>query len=61
MKKIIYRVLGYTAVYNPDTEELDNQEIVVTIATDYSDEALEVAKRDGINGEYTIEDDDGDV
>ena len=59
MKKINYRVLGYNAVYNPDTEEVEDQEIVVNISATYSSEALEAAKRDSINGEYTIEDDGG--
>lgn len=57
MKKIIYRVLGYNAVYNPDTEEVEDQEVEVTISATYSPDALETAKRDAINGEYTIEDD----
>lgn len=57
MKKIIYRVLGYNTVYNPDTEKVEEQEVVADISTTYSHEALEAAKRDAINGEYTIEDD----
>ena len=61
MKKLIYQVLGYQEVFNPESGETEKQESLATISTDdVSAEAIERAKADSYNGEYTIED-DGEV
>lgn len=61
MKKLIYQVLGYQEVFNPESGEIEKQESLATISTDdVSAEAIERAKADSYNGEYTIED-DGEV
>lgn len=58
MKRLIYQVLGYQGVYNPESGEIEKQESLATISTDdVSAEAIERAKADSYNGEYTIEDD----
>ena len=57
MKKIKYGLLGYNNVFNPETEEIERQEVVVEITEDYSSEAEERAKVKAHNGEYEIFDD----
>lgn len=58
MKILTYKIEGYTGVYNPETEEVEQQlslaEVSIKNPTD-SDfkKAIEIA----YNGEYTIEDD----
>ena len=58
MKKLIYKIEGYTLVYNPKTCDVEQQlspaEVVVYNPTD-----AEIVKAAEIayNGEYTIEDD----
>lgn len=58
MKKIIYKIEGYTGVYNPETEKLEQQlsfaEMVVENPTD--EDIAKIAET-AYNGEYTIEDD----
>jgi len=58
MKRLIYQVLGYQDIFNPESGEIERQESIATISTDdVSAEAIERAKADSYNGEYTIEDD----
>lgn len=57
MKKIKYAVLGYTGVFNPETEEVEEKEVVSYSIIDYSAEAEEMAKKIAHNGDYEIFDD----
>ena len=57
MKHIKYMVLGYSAVYNPETEETEQKETLAKMIIPYSAENEEIAKKEAYNGEYTIEDD----
>ena len=57
MKKIIYKTIGLTDIFNPDTNEIEQKEIFVTVKLDYSSESIKKALNDSYNGEYTIEDD----
>lgn len=56
MKYLIYKVKGYTSVYNPDTEEVEQKEILVGVKTPYTEEALQKAVAEAYDG-YVIEDD----
>ena len=56
MKKIIYKVIGFTDIFNPDKNEIAQKEIFVTVKLDYSSESINKALKDSYNGEYTIED-----
>lgn len=58
MKKLIYEIAGYSEVYNPETEEVEQQQILVGIEVENPSAAdMERAKEVACNGEYTIEDD----
>ena len=57
MKKLIYKVKGYTDSYNPETETVENTECFVGVERPYSEANEEIAKSEAYNGEYTIEDD----
>lgn len=57
MEYIIYKVKGYTSMYNPETEEVEQKEILVGVKTPYTEDALQKAVTEAYNGEYTIEDD----
>ncbi len=57
MKKIKYKVLGYTKVYNPETEEIEQKVCFADFIRDYSETNEAIAQREAYNGEYTIEDD----
>lgn len=57
MKKIKYKIEGYSEVFNPETQELERVASFATVTVPYSDTALEQAKKEAYNGEYTIEDD----
>ena len=57
MKKIIYKTLGYTGVYNAETNTEENIECFVEVVRPYSEANKELAKVEAYNGEYTIEDD----
>ena len=56
MKKIIYKLEGFTEVYNPKTEKCEKKKILIVVAAEYSENNLEIAKKEAYNGEYTIED-----
>lgn len=58
MKKIKYAVLGYTGVFNPETEEVEEKEVVSYSIIDYSAEAEEMAKEKAYNGDYETFDDE---
>ena len=56
MKRILYKFIS--AEINHGTEEEPNIEIVLLEKSlPYIDDAIELAKREAYNGEYTIEDD----
>lgn len=62
MKILTYKVMGYTGVYNPETEEVEQIERLATVVVECPTQAIleekeEIAKREAYNGEYTIEDD----
>ena len=58
MKKLIYKTEGLTDVYNPETEEVEQQKILVRMEQENPTAAdIEKAKEVAYNGEYTIEDD----
>ena len=57
MKHIKYMVVGYSMVYNPETEETEQKETLAKVTIPYSEENEEKAKKEAHNGEYTIEDD----
>ena len=58
MKKLIYKIEGYTDVYNPDTEELEQKTSIATVTIDNpTDEDIARAAEVAYGGEYTIEDD----
>ena len=56
MKRILYKFIS--AEINHGTEEEPNIELVLLEKSlPYIDDAIELAKREAYNGEYTIEDD----
>lgn len=58
MKKLIYKIAGYTSVYNHETEEAEQQlSLAEVIVENPSDADIERAKEIAYNGIYTIEDD----
>lgn len=57
MKVIKYKVIGYTGVWNPETEEVAQKECFAEVSIPYSEANEEIAKREAYKGEYTIEDD----
>ena len=57
MKIIKYKVLGYTSVFDHETEEVERKECFAEFVRDYSEANEEIAKREAYKGEYTIEDD----
>lgn len=57
MKIIKYKVLGYTSVFDHETEEVERKECFAEFVRDYSEANEEIAKKEAYNGEYTIEDD----
>lgn len=58
MKKLIYKIEGYTRRYNHETNEIEQQlslaEIVIENPTAVE---IEMVKEIAYNGEYTIDDD----
>lgn len=57
MKMLHYKMLGYTEVYNETTGELERKDMPCEVTAYWSESAEEIAKREAVNGEYTIEDD----
>lgn len=62
MKILTYKVMGYTGVYNPKTEEVEQIECLATRVVECPTQAIleaneEIAKAEAYKGEYTIEDD----
>ena len=57
MKRLVYKIEGYTYVYNHETEKNEQKQCFAKIIRDYSEANEEIAKREAYNGEYTIEDD----
>lgn len=58
MKKLVYKIEGYTGLYNAETEEVEQiLSLADVIIENPTDEDVERAKEIAYNGEYTIEDD----
>lgn len=57
MKKVKYEILGYTGIYNPETDKTEQVTCLVGVERPYSDENLAVAQKEAYNGEYAVEDD----
>lgn len=58
MKVLTYKIEGYMGVYNPDTEEVEQQLSLAEVAIENpTDEQIAQAAEKAHNGEYTIEDD----
>lgn len=57
MKKLVYKVLGHTFVYNSDTDSDEQVEILCPRTRTWNETNEEIAKCEAYNGEYTIEDD----
>lgn len=58
MKILTYKVEGYTAVYHPETKEMEQHlSLAGVIVENPSEEAIEQAKQTAYNGEYTVTDD----
>lgn len=58
MKKLIYQMEGYTGVYNPETEEVEQQLSLAKVIMENPSEAdIARAAEIAYNGEYTVEDD----
>ena len=62
MKILTYKVMGYTGVYNPETEEVEQIECLATMVVKCPTQAIleekeEIAKKEAYKGEYTTEDD----
>jgi hypothetical protein len=58
MGKLIYNVVGYTNVFNEETEETEKIETFCEVIVENpTTEDIERATEIAYNGEYTIEDD----
>jgi hypothetical protein len=58
VKKLIYKVEGYTSVYNPETKKVEERlSLAEAIIENPSEEDLARAVEIAYNGEYTVEDD----
>lgn len=55
MKVIKYQILGYTGVWNPETEEVEQKECLAGIERPYTEEAYQKARTEAYNGEVTVE------
>lgn len=56
MKVIKYQVIGYTDVWNPETEEVERKECLAGMERPYTEEAYQKALAKAYNGEVTVED-----
>lgn len=58
MKKLVYKIEGYTQVYNPKTEKQEQQQSLAEVTVENPTET-DIAQAEAVayNGEYTIEDD----
>ena len=58
MKKLIYRIEGYTAVYNPAIEDVEQRLSLAEVSIENpTDSDIEKAAEIAYSGEYTVEDD----
>lgn len=58
MKKLTYQIAGYTEVYNPDTDKVEEALSLATVVVENATDAdIERAKEIAWGGEYTVEDD----
>ena len=54
MKKIVYKIRGYTEVYDPVSGRVGQKEILAGVRTEYTEENLELAKSEAYNGEVAV-------
>ncbi len=57
MKKIRYKILDYTAVFNEKTGEQELHDCMVTVTAAYSLAAIDLANKAAHNGDYEVFDD----
>ena len=58
MKKLIYQIAGYTGVYVPEKDAVEQRLSLATVTVDRpTEEDVAKAMEIAYNGEYTIEDD----
>lgn len=58
MKMLTYKVIGYTAFYNYETQTEEQQECLVVVSgIPATNENIEKAENDAYNGEYELYDD----
>lgn len=58
MKKLTYKVTGYTDVYNFETKKVERQASLVSVVIENPSTAdIETAVTNAYNGKYSIEDD----
>lgn len=62
MKILSYKIMGYTEVYNPDSEEVERQECLANVTVPCPTQAdfdanYAIAEKEAYNGEITVEDD----
>lgn len=55
MKVIKYKVIGYTDVWNPETEEVEQKECLAGVECLYTEAAYQKALETAYNGKVTIE------
>ena len=55
MKQIRYKILGYSGVWNPETEEVEQKECLAEIECPYTEAAYQDALSKAYNGEVTVE------
>ena len=56
MQVIKYKILGYTDVWNPETEEVEKKECFCGVSQSYTEANYADAKTKAYNGEVTVED-----
>lgn len=54
MKRIQYKVLGYTQIFNPETQKVERKTCFAEYVREYSKENEEIAKQEAYRGEYTV-------
>ena len=58
MKRLVYQVESYQKVFNPETEEVEQQPCLAKVVIkNPTEKNIEKAKELAYNGEYIIEDD----
>ena len=58
MTKLIYKIAGYTAIYNPLTKEVEQKETLAEVAiSNPTEEQINAAREVAYNGEISLVDD----